>query len=127
MIYHEKEKFSQPIDYVDYFVNKGKEHPDIAPGGVEVGIDATPDFEETLMKKFDPRREVHKNRIFAGDTESFIDPKTGEHVTSLLIIKHLWTEGAIISSMWSTEGDCVRDGMKEFLKQWKTQRTNDLK
>lgn len=127
MIYHEKEKFSQPIDYVDYFVKKGKEHPEIAPGGVEVGIDAVPDIEDELLKKFDPKREIHKNRIFAGDTESFIDPKTGEHVTSLLIIKHLWTEGAIRSGMWSTEGDCVRDGMKEFLKQWKTQRTNDLK
>ena len=127
MIYHEKEKFSQPIDYVDYFVKKGKEHPEIAPGGVEVGIDAAPDVSDVLMKKFDSKREVHKNRIFAGDTESFIDPKTGEHVTSLLIIKHLWTEGAIRSGMWSTEGDCVRDGMKEFLKQWKTQRTNDLK
>ena len=127
MTYHEKEKLSQPIDYVDYFVKKGKEHPEIAPGGVEVGVDAVPDVEEVLLKKFDPKREIHKNRIFAGDTESFIDPKTGEHVTSLLIIKHLWTEGAIISSMWNTEGDCVRDGMKEFFKQWKTQRTNDLK
>ena len=127
MIYHEKEKFSQPIDYVDYFVKKGKEHPEVAPGGVEVGVDAVPDVNETLLKKFDPKRAVHKNRIFAGDTESFIDPKTGEHVTSLLIIKHLWTEGAIRSGMWSTEGDCVRDGMKEFLRQWKTQRANDLK
>lgn len=127
MIYHEEEKFSKPIDYVDYFVKKGKEHPDIAPGGVEVGIDAVPDVSDVLMKKFESDREIHKNRIFAGDTESFIDPKTGEHVTSLLIIKHLWNEGAIISSMWNTEGDCVRDGMKEFLKQWKEQRTNDLK
>ena len=127
MIYHEEEKFSQPIDYVDYFVKKGKEHPDIAPGGVEVGIDAVPDVSDVLMKKFESNREIHKNRIFAGDTESFIDPKTGEHVTSLLIIKHLWNEGAIISSMWNTEGDCVRDGMKEFLRQWKEQRTNDLK
>lgn len=129
MIYHEKEKFSQPIDYVDYFVKKGKEHPDIAPGGVEVGIDAFPDIKDDLMKKLEEntKLEIHKNRIFAGDTESFIDPKTGEHVTSLLIIKHLWNEGAIISSMWNTEGDCVRNGMKEFLKQWKTQRTNDLK
>ena len=128
MIYHEKAKLSQPIDYVDYFVKKGKEYPDIAPGGVEVGIDAFPDIKDDLMKKFDnPKLEIHKNRIFAGDTESFIDPKTGEHVTSLLIIKHLWNEGAIISSMWNTEGDCVRDGMKEFLRQWKTQRTSDLK
>ena len=127
MIYHEEEKFSQPIDYVDYFVKKGQEHPDIAPGGVEVGIDAVPDVADVLEKKFRNDKEIHKNRIFAGDTESFIDPKTGEHVTSLLIIKHLWNEGAIISSMWSTEGDCVRDGMKEFLKQWKTQRANDLK
>ena len=128
MIYHEKAKLSQPIDYVDYFVKKGKEYPDVAPGGVEVGIDAFPDIKDDLMKKFDnPKLEIHKNRIFAGDTESFIDPKTGEHVTSLLIIKHLWNEGAIRSSMWSTEGDCVRDGMKEFLRQWKEQRTNDLK
>ena len=127
MIYHEKEKFSQPIDYVDYFVKKGKEHPEIAPGGVEVGVDAVPDIDDDLLKKFDASRAVHKNRIFAGDTESFIDPKTGEHVTSLLIIKHLWTEGGIRSGMWTTEGDCVRDGMKEFLRQWKTQRTSDLK
>ena len=128
MVYHEKAKFSTPMDYVDYFVKKGKEYPDVAPGGVEVGIDAFPDIQDNLVKKLEsPKLEIHKNRIFAGDTESFIDPKTGEHVTSLLIIKHLWNEGAIISSMWNTEGDCVRDGMKEFLRQWKEQRTNDLK
>ena len=47
------------------------------------------DREEKLTRKLGTRK-VNRMRLFAGDTESFIDPVSGEHVTSMLIIKNIF-------------------------------------
>ena len=47
------------------------------------------DREEKLMKKLGTGK-VNRFRLFAGDTEAFIDPITGKHNTSMLIIKKIF-------------------------------------
>lgn len=76
-----------------------------------------PDIDENLKKKLGPKK-IPRKCLFAGDTESFIDPETGVHEPSLLIIKGIYRNDITIkSSLW----DCVnpiREGMKQFVTQY---------
>ena len=49
------------------------------------------DREEKLMKKLGTKK-VNRLCLFAGDTEAFIDPVTGKHSTSMLIIKNIFDD-----------------------------------
>lgn len=109
-----------PAEWIDFFM----ENPSEVPRCCHV------DEVRDLEKKLGPDRNqvkyhVSRNRIFCGDTESFIDPDTGAHKTSLLVIKG-YNEGSpvprTVKALWEVK-DPIVAGMREFLKAWAEART----
>lgn len=90
------------------------------------------DREEKLMRKLGTGK-VNRFRLFAGDTEAFIDPITGKHNTSMLIIKKIFDKG---NSIWNEQkfyswnmkpgSDVVHNGMIEFMKNYMWQVAEEL-
>lgn len=112
-----------PAEWIDFFM----ENPS------EVIRNCHLDSVHDLEKKLGPDRNqvkyhVSRNRIFCGDTESFIDPDTGAHKTSLLVIKGYNENSPVprtVKALWEVK-DPVVAGMREFLKTWAEARTKDL-
>lgn len=76
-----------------------------------------PDEEVKLSKKL-RTNVVWKKSLFAGDTESFIDPSTGEHKTSMLIIKGLYRKDIEVKSyIWNNTNPIIK-GMEVFLEDY---------
>lgn len=90
------------------------------------------DREEKLMRKLGTGK-VNRFKLFAGDTEAFIDPITGKHNTSMLIIKKIFDKG---NSIWNEQkfyswnmkpgSDVVHNGMIEFMKNYMWQVAEEL-
>lgn len=76
-----------------------------------------PDTIEKLNKKLGIKR-IPRECLFAGDTESFIDPVTGIHKPSLIVIKGIYRNDLDISvGLWETDNP-IREAMKLFLKKY---------
>lgn len=76
-----------------------------------------PDTIEKLNKKLGTKR-IPRECLFAGDTESFIDPVTGIHKPSLIVIKGIYRNDLDISvGLWETDNP-IREAMKLFLKKY---------
>lgn len=91
-----------------------------------------PDVEEKLKKKLGTKK-IPRECLFAGDTESFIDPVTGIHKPSLIVIKGIYRKDLDISvGLWESDNP-VRTVMKKFLEQYtkwilsELNRISDLK
>ncbi len=85
-----------------------------------------PDVEEKLNKKLGIKR-IPRDCLFAGDTESFIDPVTGIHKPSLIVIKGIYRKDLDISvGLWETDNP-IRDAMKIFLKKYTNWVFSELK
>lgn len=112
-----------PAEWIDFFMTNPSEVPRCCH------VDSVHDLE----KKLEPnpsqvKIHVSRNRIFCGDTESFIDPDTGAHKTSLLVIKGYNEDSPVprtVKALWEVK-DPVVAGMREFLKTWAEARTKDL-
>ena len=62
-----------------------------------------PDVEEKLNKKLGIKC-IPRDCLFAGDTESFIDPVTGIHKPSLIVIKGIYRKDLDISvGLWESD------------------------
>ena len=73
-----------------------------------------PDRKKKYEKKLGVKR-IPRECIFAGDTESFIDPETGIHTPSLIVIKGIYRDDLNISlGIWESDNP-IRDCMKIFL------------
>ena len=97
------------------------------------------DREEKLLRKLGTGK-VNRFRLFAGDTEAFIDPITGKHNTSMLIIKKIfderperfrsqkciWDEQKYYSWNLKPGADVVHYGMIEFMKSYMWQVAEKL-
>lgn len=98
------------------------------------------DRESKLMRKLGTGK-VNRFRLFAGDTEAFIDPITGKHDTSMLIIKKIFDEREekergnpnYIWNMqkyysWNMEpgANVVHKGMTEFMMHYMWQVAEEL-
>lgn len=98
------------------------------------------DREGKLMRKLGTGK-VNRFRLFAGDTEAFIDPITGKHDTSMLIIKKIFDEREekergnpnYIWNMqkyysWNMEpgANVVHKGMTEFMMHYMWQVAEEL-
>lgn len=97
------------------------------------------DREEKLLRKLGTGK-VNRFRLFAGDTEAFIDPITGKHDTSMLIIKKIfderperfksqkciWDEQKYYSWNLKPGADVVHTGMIEFMKNYMWQVAEKL-
>ena len=114
-----------PAEWIDWFV----EHPE------EVVENSWMDWDDQLMRKLhwgddgELLTMISRNRIFCGDTESFIDPDSGAHEPSLLVIKGYNEDSPVprvVKSLWDSK-DPICAGMKEFLKAWAEKRTQALK
>ena len=114
-----------PAEWIDWFV----EHPE------EVVENSWMDWDDQLMRKLhwgddgELLTMISRNRIFCGDTESFIDPDSGAHEPSLLVIKGYNEDSPVprvVKSVWDSK-DPICAGMKEFLKAWAEKRTQALK
>lgn len=77
-----------------------------------------PDSSKDLTRKLGNPNKVDKRRLFAGDTEAFIDPKTGEHRTSMLIIKGLYRGDIEVKSYIWNNSNPVINGMEQFLEDY---------
>lgn len=89
------------------------------------------DREEKLLRKLGTGK-INRFRLFAGDTEAFIDPITGKHSTSMLIIKKIFDERPEqfknFKSVWDVQkyyswnlkpgADVVHTGMTEFMQNY---------
>lgn len=78
------------------------------------------DREAKLMQKLGTGK-VDRRRLFAGDTEAFIDPISGKHDTSMLIIKGIFDQSIEQKTyLWDiTRGnDVVHKGMTEFMRKY---------
>ena len=85
-----------------------------------------PDEKEKLEKKLGIKR-IPRECLFAGDTESFIDPVTGIHKPSLIVIKGIYRKDLDISvGLWETDNP-IRDAMKIFLKKYTNWVFSELK
>lgn len=112
-----------PAEWIDFFI----ENPSEVPRCCHV------DEVSALEKKLghhpsEVKYHVSRNRIFCGDTESFIDPDTGAHKTSLLVIKGYNEDSPVprtVKALWEVK-DPVVAGMREFLKTWAEARTKDM-
>ena len=112
-----------PAEWIDFFMENPSEVPRCCH------VDTVHDLEKKLgPSPNEVKYHVSRNRIFCGDTESFIDPDTGAHKTSLLVIKG-YNEGSpvprTVKALWEVK-DPVVAGMREFLKAWSEARTKDL-
>lgn len=85
-----------------------------------------PDVEKKLKKKLGTKR-IPRECLFAGDTESFIDPVTGIHKPSLIVIKGIYRKDLDISvGLWESDNP-IRTAMKKFLEQYTKWILNELK
>ena len=85
-----------------------------------------PDVEEKLKKKLGTKK-IPRECLFAGDTESFIDPVTGVHKPSLIVIKGIYRKDLDISvGLWES-GNPIRTAMKKFLEQYTKWILSELK
>lgn len=85
-----------------------------------------PDIEEKLNKKLGVKC-IPRDCLFAGDTESFIDPVTGIHNPSLIVIKGIYRKDLDISvGLWESDNP-IRDAMKIFLKKYTNWVFSELK
>lgn len=78
------------------------------------------DREGKLMRKLGTGK-VDRRRLFAGDTEAFIDPITGKHDTSMLIIKGIFDQSIEQKTyLWDIArgNDVVHTGMTEFMRKY---------
>ena len=78
------------------------------------------DRKEKLMRKLGTDK-VDRRRLFAGDTEAFIDPISGQHDTSMLIIKGIFNEQIEQKTyIWDLKQgeEVVHKGMTEFMKKY---------
>ncbi len=78
------------------------------------------DREAKLMRKLGTGK-VDRRRLFAGDTEAFIDPITGKHDTSMLIIKGIFDQSIEQKTyLWDIArgNDVVHTGMTEFMRKY---------
>ena len=76
-----------------------------------------PDRKKKYEKKLGVKR-IPRECIFAGDTESFIDPETGIHTPSLIVIKGIYRDDLNISlGIWESDNP-IRDCMKIFLRKY---------
>ena len=78
------------------------------------------DREDKLMRKLGIDK-VDRRRLFAGDTEAFIDPISGQHDTSMLIIKGIFNEQIEQKTyIWDLKQceEVVHIGMTEFMKKY---------
>ena len=95
------------------------------------------DKEQKLMRKLGTGK-VNRFRLFAGDTEAFIDPITGKHSTSMLIIKKIFDDPKRANEpnyIWNMQKhyswnmkpgvDVVYKGMTEFMQcyMWQVAET----
>lgn len=97
------------------------------------------DREEKLLRKLGTGK-INRFRLFAGDTEAFIDPITGKHSTSMLIIKKIFDERPEqfknFKSVWDVQkyyswnlkpgADVVHTGMTEFMQNYMWQVAEKL-
>lgn len=98
------------------------------------------DREEKLLRKLGTGK-VNRFRLFAGDTESFIDPITGKHDTSMLIIKkifdereekergnpdYVWNLQKYYSWNMKPGTDVVHKGMTDFMMHYMWQVAEEL-
>ena len=79
--------------------------------------DCVVDTLKKLSKKIGAER-TNVMKVFAGDTESMIDPDTGRHDTCMLVIKGVYRDDIEIRSNLWTNKNVVRDGMIEFMKKY---------
>ena len=85
-----------------------------------------PDVEKKLKKKLGTKR-IPRECLFAGDTESFIDPVTGIHKPSLIVIKGIYRKDLDISvGLWESDNP-IRTAMKKFLEQYTKWIISELK
>ena len=78
------------------------------------------DCDEKLMRKLGIGK-VDRRRLFAGDTEAFIDPISGKHDTSMLIIKGIFEQKIEQKTyLWdiSRGNEVVHKGMTDFMKKY---------
>ena len=78
------------------------------------------DRRDKLMRKLGTDK-VDRRRLFAGDTEAFIDPISGQHDTSMLIIKGIFNEQIEQKTyIWDLKQgeEVVHKGMTEFMKKY---------
>ena len=75
------------------------------------------DTTKKLSKKIGSER-TNVMKVFAGDTESMIDPETGRHDTCMLVIKGVYRDDISVRSNLWTNKNVVRDGMIEFMKKY---------
>lgn len=78
------------------------------------------DRKEKLMRKLGTDK-VDRRRLFAGDTEAFIDPISGKHDTSMLIIKGIFNQQIEQKTyLWdiSRGNEVVHKGMTDFMKKY---------
>ena len=78
------------------------------------------DTKEKLMRKLGTDK-VDRRRLFAGDTEAFIDPISGQHDTSMLIIKGVFEQKIEQKTyIWDLKQgeEVVHRGMTEFMKKY---------
>ena len=113
-----------PEEWIDFFMKNPSEVPRCCH------IDTVRDLEKKLgPNPSQVKIHVSRNRIFCGDTESFIDPDTGAHKTSLLVIKGYNEDSPVprtVKALWEAK-DPVVAGMREFLKTWAEARTKVMK
>lgn len=85
-----------------------------------------PDVEKKLKKKLGIKR-IPRECLFAGDTESFIDPVTGIHKPSLIVIKGIYRKDLDISvGLWESDNP-IRTAMKQFLEKYTKWILSELK
>lgn len=85
-----------------------------------------PDTEEKLKKKLGTKK-IPRECLFAGDTESFIDPVTGIHKPSLIVIKGIYRKDLDISvGLWESDNP-IRTAMKQFLDKYTKWLLSELK
>ena len=96
------------------------------------------DCENKLMSKLGTGK-VNRFRLFAGDTEAFIDPITGKHDTSMLIIKkifddperandphYVWNIQKYYSWNMKPGSDVVHMGMTDFMMYYMEEVKREL-
>ena len=109
-----------PEEWIDFFMKNPSEVSRCCH------IDTVHDLQKKLgSDPYQVKYHVSRNRIFCGDTESFIDPDTGAHKTSLLVIKGYNEDSPVprtVKALWEVK-DPVVAGMREFLKTWAEART----
>ena len=76
-----------------------------------------PDTNEKLKRKLGVKK-IPRQCLFVGDTESFIDPKTGIHKPSLIVIKGIYRDDITIKCGLWENCNPIRQAMKDFVNQY---------